>query len=205
LIITAAHCLPFLPPDDAAYFFEDRVYDKLLGPLGQKPSVWAECLFVDPVSDLAILLAPSWSFVESTVPISIGDAPENGRGWTVALDGSWFECAVGDHHSIVVRNSYKEFKDPLFVTSTLPIDGGMSGSPILSDNGMAIGIVNTGDEDLTERPIASHNTPNVRLTRSLPGWMLDSQKSYRPELAVDTSESAERPQQAEQGTSGVTA
>jgi hypothetical protein len=27
----------------------------LLSPLGAEPHVWAECLFVDPVADLAVL------------------------------------------------------------------------------------------------------------------------------------------------------
>ncbi len=33
-------------------------HKKLLAPLGQKPSIWCECLFVDPIADLAILGCP---------------------------------------------------------------------------------------------------------------------------------------------------
>jgi len=44
--ITAAHCLPDLPRCHAASLTEDRTYKALLGPLGRKPTVWAECLSV---------------------------------------------------------------------------------------------------------------------------------------------------------------
>src|SRR5437868_5530405 len=57
-VITAAHCLPHLPPAHAASYAEDRTYAKLLGPIGESPTVWAECVFVDPVADIAVLSAP---------------------------------------------------------------------------------------------------------------------------------------------------
>jgi hypothetical protein len=56
VIITAAHCLPFLPPPCTVSYLKERTYKALLGPLGSDPTVWAECLFVDPVvpcSDVA--------------------------------------------------------------------------------------------------------------------------------------------------------
>src|SRR5438552_3247930 len=59
LIITAAHCLPRFPPCHGFSYTEERTYAKLLGPLGRKkPTVWAECLFVDPVADIAVLGPP---------------------------------------------------------------------------------------------------------------------------------------------------
>jgi hypothetical protein len=63
-IITAAHCLPEqpdgqrLPPSHGFSDLTDRTYANLLGPLGQQPSVWCECLFVDPIADIAVLGAP---------------------------------------------------------------------------------------------------------------------------------------------------
>ena len=57
LVVTAAHCLPRLPvpgvPD-----MRELTFFELLGPLGGRPIVAAECKFVDPVSDLAVLGAP---------------------------------------------------------------------------------------------------------------------------------------------------
>ena len=58
-VITAAHCLPHLPSADGR---EDAcIYPNLLGPLTKKKrKVWAECVFVDPVSDIAVLGSPGW-------------------------------------------------------------------------------------------------------------------------------------------------
>jgi hypothetical protein len=58
VIVTAAHCLPFVPPANRASFSEERRYENLLAPLGKRPTVWADCLFVDPVADLAVLGSP---------------------------------------------------------------------------------------------------------------------------------------------------
>src|SRR5215471_9157363 len=49
LVITAAHCLPHFTPRNAFAYTEERTYKALLGPLGADATVWAECLFVDPV------------------------------------------------------------------------------------------------------------------------------------------------------------
>jgi hypothetical protein len=58
LIITAAHCLPSFPLCHGASYLEERTYQALLGPLGEKPTVWTECLFVDPIADIAVLGQP---------------------------------------------------------------------------------------------------------------------------------------------------
>src|SRR6266487_3884968 len=63
LVITAAHCLTrkgevSLPPPMNFSYTQERTYPTLLGPLGKKPTVWAECLFVDPISDIAVLGPP---------------------------------------------------------------------------------------------------------------------------------------------------
>jgi hypothetical protein len=46
-VITAAHCLPHLPPAFGHSYLEERTYPRLLGPLADEPTIWAECLFVD--------------------------------------------------------------------------------------------------------------------------------------------------------------
>jgi hypothetical protein len=55
LVITAAHCLPFFPPCASISHREERTYEALLGPLGDQPTVWTECLFADPIGDIAVL------------------------------------------------------------------------------------------------------------------------------------------------------
>jgi hypothetical protein len=57
-VITAAHCLPELPPAHGMSYLHERTYQKLLGALGEAPSVWAECVFADPVADIAVLSEP---------------------------------------------------------------------------------------------------------------------------------------------------
>jgi len=59
LVITAAHCLPKFPRAFAAESCELRTYPNLLGSLannknGKKNDVWAECLFADPIADIAV-------------------------------------------------------------------------------------------------------------------------------------------------------
>jgi hypothetical protein len=61
VIVTAAHCLPYLPPPHRASYLKERRYENLLAPLGRKPLVWADCLFVDPTADLAVLGGPHGS------------------------------------------------------------------------------------------------------------------------------------------------
>jgi hypothetical protein len=89
LVITAAHCLPFFPPCFAGSYLEERTYQDILGPLDGTPVAWAECLFVDPVSDLAVLGPPDnqdlaeqffayESFVDGITPLLITNAPEGG-------------------------------------------------------------------------------------------------------------------------------
>ena len=36
----------------------ERTYAKLVGPVGGEPTVWAECVFINPVDDLAVLAPP---------------------------------------------------------------------------------------------------------------------------------------------------
>ena len=56
VIVTAAHCLPKLPPACTASYTEERTYRNLVGSFdGPKGNVCAECLFVDPVADIAVL------------------------------------------------------------------------------------------------------------------------------------------------------
>jgi hypothetical protein len=90
LVITAAHCLPSFPPCASFSTLEDRTYQALLGPLGQEPTVWAECLFVDPVGDIAVLGPPDgqalyeqWEayvrLTEGSGSLPIGGAPKDGQ------------------------------------------------------------------------------------------------------------------------------
>jgi hypothetical protein len=58
IVVTAAHCLPSFPPSFAASYLKNHTYQQILGPLDGRRTVWAECLFVDPIADLAVLGTP---------------------------------------------------------------------------------------------------------------------------------------------------
>jgi hypothetical protein len=204
LIITAAHCLyrggePYLPPAHAAMGTEDKTYEKLLAPLGAEPTIWAELLFANPVADIAVLGSPDdqelfneanayETLVESVTPFSIGDASDFeqieekiggvvyktdavGKGWMLSLEREWFQCTL----------QFVPWVDgPLWVTGgDQPIKGGMSGSPIILDDGSAVGVVCIGtlkaltsNDDLDA---SNEGGPNAKLVRDLPGWLLHAQ------------------------------
>jgi hypothetical protein len=188
LVITAAYCLPHLPPPNRAAYAEEFTYAKVLGPLDKPLSVWAECLFVDPRNDLAVLGAPDgqdlWdqvieyeNLVTSGGSLKIQDAPktaffsrkltrsksreeakamdDNARAnaWLLSLKNEWFRC------------EFKIINDgPIWIMDMdCPIVGGMSGSPIVSDSGAAIGAI-----------CLDNNNP--RLCRDLPGWLLPNRR-----------------------------
>lgn len=163
VIITAAHCLKrSVVPCASFSHTEERTYKRLLGQLGKKPTVWAECLFIDPIADIAALGPPDnqvfyhesesyGALAGEASALSISDAPEQGRAWLLSLDGDWFECEVGrvQHGSLFITEAARS------------IACGMSGSPIVADDGSAIGVVGTGT-----------HAPNARLAVHLPGWLL---------------------------------
>ena len=128
-------------PSRSLYSGKDT-FKKLLGPLGAAPSIWAECLFVDPVSDLAVLGQPdgqafnedvdtAWDeFIEDIEPLEL-DAKRPTRGWILSLKRQWMPCTIQikNYGNLVVKDLVGD------------IEGGMSGSPILSDNGRVVGVV----------------------------------------------------------------
>jgi hypothetical protein len=174
VIVTAAHCLGKLPPPHAMAYAEDKTYN-LLGSLdGGKGNICAECLFVDPVADIAILGAPDGqlgqemyeqaedyeALVDVAPALRIGK-PRTGRGWILSLDGHWVPTPMKVHSTW--------FGTAL---STGPTKPGMSGSPILNDAGLAVGVVVIGGETIGRQGNAkddSLNGPQPILRRDLPG------------------------------------
>jgi hypothetical protein len=164
IIITAAHCLPHLPPPHPAMYLEERTYQRLLGPLGSEPMVWAECLFADPVADIAVLGSPDnqalykeaesyEQLLASAHPLTIVDAPAQGSerltfgdlqtehptpgegiARVLSLEGRWLEGRV------TRRSNWVAFEPKDLIV------GGMSGSPIISESGEAIGVVSVSNQ-----------------------------------------------------------
>jgi hypothetical protein len=73
LVVTAAHCLPVFPPAASVSYARERTYAALLSVLGEPPSIMTECLFVDPVADIAVLGPPDnqvwWDEAQAFEPI----------------------------------------------------------------------------------------------------------------------------------------
>ena len=171
LVVTAAHCLPRLPVSASISSTEERTYPELIGPPnGDRPKVWAECLFVDPVADIAVLGSPddqslyeeSKAYDELTrnlPPLRISDAAEHASAWLLTLDNRWVRCeATHIDGSLWIENA------------AVPIIGGMSGSPILNAYGMVIGVLccSAGTEGKPD----TQSGPNPCLSASLPARLL---------------------------------
>ena len=167
LVIMAAHCLPFLPPAQSFFEPKERTYGPLLARLGVEPRVWAVCRFVDPIADIAVLGSPGdpradeyKALTETATVLSIGGSLRNPVNFWVparllSLDGRrWFSCTV------------RHFGGPLWITHAAEgVHSGMSGSPIVTEIGTAIGVVCTAAAPW-------EGGPNPRLTHNLPGWLL---------------------------------
>lgn len=170
LVITAAHCLPSLPPCHGASHLEERTYGTLLGPLGEDATVCAECLFADPIADIAVLGEPDGqelydeseryeALMNAAATLRIAGAPEEGGGLLLSLDQLWLPCRI------------QHVGGPLW-TSEAKTVGGMSGSPIITEDGRAVGVVCTGCGSEATGVLRYPEGPHARLMRSLPGWML---------------------------------
>ena len=187
LVVTAGHCVAPLPPFHPASFLEERTR-KVLGRIGHLPTVWAECLFADPIADLAVLGSPDnhappkeadaySDLVFSVEPLRVGDIhgsdltvegpPQTVPGWLLSLEGEWFRCLL-DHVG-----------GPLWVSeATNGIRGGMSGSPILREDGRVVGVVSVGainvmaEEDDLDDLGCTEGGPNPRLSHNLPAWLV---------------------------------
>ena len=161
LVVTAAHCLPKLPPPHLSSYTEERTYGRLLGPLNGKRKVWAECLFVDPVTDIAVLGAPDsqtfseeedayYALTEAASVLPVGPA-QSGAGYLLSVKSAkWIPVKLQ-----VTRGPGGAW------ISCGPTKAGMSGSPILDEAACAVGIVAVGGD---------HG--QMTLTDSLPGWLL---------------------------------
>lgn len=190
VVVTAAHCLPHLPPATPASYTEERTYARLLARLGDEPHISAQVLFVDPVADIAILCTPDnqelWkqaeayeTLVESAAPLPmakleftrkpqtltsgetfLGHPQAEADAWLLALDGGWFSCRVSCHRGIWISNADK------------PIVGGMSGSPILTQRG-AIGVLSVSGGTGSDLDEHTEGGPQAYLPFAFPGWMLE--------------------------------
>jgi hypothetical protein len=106
----------------------------------------------------------------------------NGTGWILSLDGHWVRTELEVHqglHGVSLQ--------------TGPTDAGMSGSPILNDNGRAVGVVVIGTETVhqaTGEQKKERAGPQPILTLNLPVALL--QQGVRS-LGIKTAADGELP------------
>jgi hypothetical protein len=170
VVITAAHCLEHallankeegLPPCHPQRYLEEETYRDLLAPLGCEPTVWATCLFVDPIADIAVLGPPDNQIladqaeaydrlVGDMTTLVVADAPAQGSelltfgehearnptpgkgpARVLSLKGCWLGGQVTRLRGWLAFEPERHFVS------------GMSGSPIIDANGAAIGVCST--------------------------------------------------------------
>src|ERR1700741_2496788 len=69
LVITAAHCLPFLPPAQSFLGPKECSYGPLLASLRDWPRASAVCRFVTPIADIAVLGSPGDPHADEYKPL----------------------------------------------------------------------------------------------------------------------------------------
>ena len=204
-VVTAAHCLlrkgSRKLPIPHGWTSSDRVYKELLAPLGKKPSVWCECLFLDPIADIAVLGAPdnqelseqaeAYEALVGDAALTVAEPPSTPIAKEVERVAE-LEKQIGAT-GLPVRRECPAFLLSLsnewfpcrvahgpngmlnILDAARGIAGGMSGSPIVATDGAAIGVVCLGSGATThELEAATEGGPNPRLIGNLPGWFLKS-------------------------------
>lgn len=184
VVVTASHCLPH-PPKMPCYSYRETIYANPLAPLGEKPTVWAQCLFFDPVADVAVLgepdnqeLSEEWDGYDALVrgrkPFGTA-APESGEGYMLALDGVTWKPTTLEVHVTIGGNG-------LSTGETL---GGQSGSPILNAKGQAVALVSVGTVSTSNGVRTPHhlNGPQPILKLALPPWLLRATKGRSRKVA----------------------
>ena len=171
-VITAAHCLPGVPA--APGFREDwaETFQNLLGPLGGVTEVCAECVFVDPIDDVAVFGSPDnqelseqadayEALLDAATPLAIGD---------IAISRKAAPARLIDLAGKMMACTAQHVGGPLWIEKgAVGIVAGMSGSPVLDLAGRAIGVVSQSGGTLETAP-TSGTAP--RLVASLPGKLL---------------------------------
>ena len=158
VVITAAHCLPTLPPAHVGAGLEDTTFFNLLGPLDGETNTAAECYFADPVADIALLGAPDNqelseecdrydTLVEDADTLALAPMDPTLPVRLCDLNRLWFGAKLNPnvHHKVWV-----------FRTARHEIEAGMSGSPIIQE-GKAIGVLSIGPYG--PNPLLTHDLP----------------------------------------------
>jgi hypothetical protein len=173
VVITAAHCLEHarlanstegLPPCHPFRYLEEQTYPRLLAPLGAEPVVWAQCLFADPIADIAVLGQPDSQhfgdedeaydeLIDGMTTLAVADAPAQGTELVSLAGGYQFKNPTpgeGPARVLSLEGDWRKGR-VLRRGSILSLEPkglfvcGMSGSPIIDANGAATGVISTDE------------------------------------------------------------
>jgi hypothetical protein len=172
-VITAAHCVRQHPTPHLANSVSELTYKKFIGPLtAKKRAIWSELVVDSLTDDIAVFAAPdgqelydqcdAYEAFTAAAAITLGNSPAiiasylwnetpGTPAFVLSLHGEWQRCTVHNGGRF------------LRITNQIGnhIIGGMSGSPIIDNNGAAIGLISTGD-----------GLCNPSLMDCLPPWLL---------------------------------
>ena len=163
LVVTAAHCVPGRVPRSLSFAASsERTYRNLLGRVW--PKISAECLFIDPIADIAAFGCPDNQelpeaseaydgLVDPRRALRAGAVSGPAPAWIMRLDGYWAAYEVNEHGGGLWHDR-----------SELPSQAGMSGSPITDAAGLAIGVH------------TSTSGPEPRLLHHLPMWLANGMR-----------------------------
>ena len=145
--------------------------------MGGARRVTAECVFIDPIADIAVFGAPdtqerdeeaqAYEKLTGEAAFKIGKLPrQRARRWPpvsseahmLTLDNEWFVCRIERSGAML-----------WFDQAAQPVVGGMSGSPIVLPDGSAVGVVCTSEESHSG---GREGGPGPTLSAHLPGWLL---------------------------------
>ncbi len=173
-VVTAAHCVgQKLPIAQPARGSQEVTYRNFIGPLGGKRRVWAECLFMDPIADIAVFGAPdtqelyeqaaAYEALTEHVALRIGkldfsrrrEGPRtvsftvDGERRDITLPPSSLREAESEARMLSLANEWfscrvaSRGRSLWFNQAAQPVVGGMSGSPIVLPDGGVVGVVST--------------------------------------------------------------
>jgi hypothetical protein len=183
-VITAAHCLPrsSYPRPHLANGINQLTLRKIIGPLRSKQrTIWGELCALSLTDDVAVLSEPDCqdlsdqqdkfvAFTEAAITIGkppkfvapyLWDEEPGTEAFVLSLNGEWQACTVHNNGRFLrLKNG--------------DVKSGMSGSPIINNDGAAIGLISTS---------GGGHSINPSLMDCLPPWLLrklDVTRSSRP-------------------------
>ena len=172
-IVTVAHCVGWTAEGWMALHEDPRFYEKMEPSDGR--SIIGSPVAVDPVSDIAVLGA-----VDSQVLPELADAFEQfcatARPVPLSLDqltlGMSIDAYVFTHNKGVLPARVTQWSlgtATLLAHTDILIDGGTSGSPVVTPNGHLLGVYSAGGR-AGERRVTSMGQSFVSILQCQFGW-----------------------------------